>query len=353
MAAGDILAVPAQAAGFFSLQGRLSINADKTVNVPAGQMNIGGNGYGYLMDAANGLNPFSAANNDGTVSVLTLGDDIYLYAVRQTGGKVKPIFSKNSTFPTGYNATNSRKVGGWHTGRVRPIANRFDAAYVPKTDFIAASAWDIGTRPKCSPEGMIEFKPGVWGSIYQLSVVFGAWPSVVFGSRFNAAPVRSTGGYNELDLHRGLHAAGMREPTFEEWLMMSYGAPQGNDGNNDTAWTMTSNTGPANTGTVAKSVSCAGFVDCVGNLWERLAHHFDVGDVGGGAQGWRWDASVVNTGQDSAYGRGSVAHVAWRFAVAGGDWYGGVLGGSRTLTTGASAWYASGDVGVRGVSESL
>lgn len=353
MASGDILAIPAQSAGFFSLQGSLSVNSDNTVNVPAGQLNIGGNGYGYIVDASNGLNPFSAANNDGTVSALTLGDDIYMYACQQASGKAKIVFSKNATYPTGYNASNSRKAGGFHVGRTRPIANRFDAEYNPTANIVPGSAWDLGHRPRCGPEGMNEFQPGLWGSIYLLSVINGSWPSVTFGSRYNAAPVRSTGGYNELDLHRGLHAAGMREPTFEEWLMMAYGAPQGNDGNNTTAWTMTTNTGPCNTGTVAKSVSCANFVDCVGNLWERLAHHFDVGDVGGGAQNWRLDNTVVNTGQDSAFDRGSVGHVLWQYARAGGSWGGGVLYGSRTLDTNAAAWAAHGAVGVRGVSESL
>lgn len=351
MASGDVLIVPAQAAGFFSFQGVISKNSGgETIDIPAGMLNVGGNGKGYLQAAVSGLNPFAPANNDASFSVMTLGDDIYVYAVQQPSGYDKIVFSKNASVPTGYTASNSRKIGGFHIGRLRPLANRFDASFAPTIGIVPNSVWDLGHRPRCSPEGMAEFQPGVWGMIYLPSVVSGSWPNVVFGSRYNAAPVRSTGGYNELDTHRGIHAAGMREPTFEEWLMMSYGAPQGLDASNDTAWSATTNTGPCNTGAVAKSVSCANFVDTVGNLWERIAGHFDIGSS---TNAWAWDASVVNTGQDAAYARGQVYHVAWRYALAGGYWVEGSRCGSRTLNTSAYGWVANGIVTLRGVSESL
>lgn len=283
-------------------------------------------------------------------SALSLGDDVYVYACQQATGYAKLLASKNSTAPTGYTGANSRKIGGFHVGRIRPIAQRFVAAYLPLPGVVPGSVWDLGHRPKCSPEGMNEFQPGLWGSIYQLSVISGSWPNIVFGSRFNVSPVRSTGGYNELDLHRGTHAAGMREPSFEEWLMMADGAPQGLDGSNDTAWTMTTNTAPSNTGFLQKSVSCSNFADCVGNLWERLNYHFDIGSS---TNAFAWDATVVNTGQDSAQARGQVFHVAWRSAVAGGSWSEGALAGARTFFTSDYPWGANGSIGVRGVSESL
>ncbi|MCX8016796.1 MAG: hypothetical protein N2690_02660 [Rhodocyclaceae bacterium] len=351
MAAGDILIVPAQAAGFIRLQGRIAKNsAGDLIDIPAGMVNIGGNGAGYLLAAQAGLSPTAAANHDGSVTALTLGDDIYIYACKHTSGYAKIVFSKNASVPNGYTAGTSRKIGGFHVGRIRPIEQRFSASFTPTVGIVPNSVWDALNRPRVSPEGMAEFAPGKWGSIYLLSVVSGSWPNVVFGSRFGAQPVRSTGGYNELDLHRGLHACGMREPTFEEWLMMAYGAPAGADGNNDTAWTATSNTGPCNTGAVSKSVSCANFVDCVGNLWERLRHHFDIGSS---TNTYAWDATVVNTGQDAAFSRGQVNHVAWRHAVAGGYWASGAYCGARTLSLLASPWNALGHVGVRGVSDAL
>ena len=351
MAAGDITIIPAQAAGFFSLQGNFAKNPDgNTIDITEGMVNVGGNGKGYLIAAVTGFDPFNAANRDSSFSALTLGDDIYIYACQQASGYARLVCSKNATFPAGFTAVNSRKIGGFHVGRIRPEAQRFNTAHVPVVSIVPNSVWDLNHRPIASPEGMAEFQAGVWGMIYLPSVISGAWPNVIFGSRFNAAPVRSTGGYNELDTHRGIHLAGMREPTFEEWLLMSYGAPQGADASNDTAWAATTNTGPCNTGFVAKSVSCANFVDCVGSLWERVAGHFDVGSS---TNSWAWDASVVNTGQDSAQARGQVYHIAWRSAVAGGYWLEGVRAGSRTLNTSAHPWGADGGVTTRGVSDSV
>jgi len=350
MATGDITVVPAQAAGFSSFQGSISKSVDgEFLEIPAGMLNIGGNGKGYLLAPVLDWNPYLVANNDASFSVITLGDDIYVYACQQATGYAKLVASKNATAPTGYSTSNSRKIGGFHVGRIRPIAQRFVVAYLPLPGIVPNSVWDLGHRPKCSPEGMAEFQPGCWGSIYQLSTVSGAWPSVIFGSRFNVQPARSLI-YNQLDLHRGVHAAGMREPTFEEWLMMADGAPQGVDATNDTAWTMTTNTGPCNTGAVQKSVSCANFVDCVGNLWENISGQFDIGNS---TNAYAWDATVVNTGQDAAIPRGQVFHAAWRYAIAGGNWNDGVHAGARSLATHAGAWTASGNVGVRGVSDSL
>ena len=340
----DLYVIPAQAAGFVSLFGQVLKNPNNTLSIPEGMLNIGGNSYGYLLKANTAFNPL--ALNDGTFSALTLGDDVYIYALQNPSGIASLIASKNATAPTGYTSTNSRKIGGFHVGRIRPYANRFDTAYDPVIGIVPNSVWDLKHRPRCSPEGMAEIKPGLWGCIYLCSVIYGAWPEVVFGSRYNASPVRSLV-YNELDLHRGLHAAGMREPTFEEWLMMSYGAPQGEESANNLAWTSSANTGPCNTGYVAKSVSCLNFVDTVGSLWESLAHHYDS------ATSYAWSASVVNTGQDASYRRGQVIHSAWRHAIAGGSWSSGADCGCRTLNTHGSPWNTNGGVGVRGVSESI
>lgn len=349
MAINDKFIVPAQAAGFISLLGQITKNSDSTLSIPEGMINIGGNSYGYLIQSVASFNPITPGNNDGSFSALTLGDDIYIYACQNSSGIATLIASKNATAPTGYTTTTSRKLGGFHVGRIRPYASKFDTAYAPTTDIVKNSVWDLKHRPRCSPEGMAEIKPGLWGCIYLCSVVSGAWPEVVFGSRYNAVPVRSLV-YNELDLHRGLHAAGMREPTFEEWMMMAYGAPQGEAAANNLAWTSSANTGPCNTGAVAKSISCLNFVDTVGNLWENVAGHFDIGNS---TNTYAWDAAVVNTGQDSAYSRGQVYHVAWRRAVAGGYWSYGACCGCRTLNTCAGPWNVNGSVGVRGVSESI
>ncbi|BBN59302.1 hypothetical protein [Hydrogenovibrio marinus] len=347
MQSGDYSIIPAMAAGFISLQGQIAKNADNTLSIPEGMVNIGGNGYGYILQADAAFDPYNSANTDASYSGVILGDDIYIYACQAAGSPyAKLVCSKNATYPTGYDATNSRKIGGFHVGRTRPIANRFDTAYVPTVEIVPNSVWDEGHRPESLTEGMAEIAPGLWASIYLLSVVSGTWPDVRFGSVYGATPVRSAGGYCEADLNKGLRASGYFEPTYDDWKIGAYGAPQGNDGDNTLAWSMTSNTGPCTTGYVEKAVSCQNIVDTSGNLWERLCHNFD--QVGT----YNWDTSVVNTGQDAAYGRGAVYHSAWRYALAGGNWNEGARCGSACLYLNAGAWSTAGYVGVRGFSRS-
>ena len=349
MSKGDKFIIPAMAAGFFSMKGQISI-AGNSVSIPEGMVNIGGNMFGYLIAAAT-FDPFAAINRDNSYSSLTLGDDIYIYACQHASGVAKIVCSKNSTSPAEYNTTNSRKIGGFHVGRTRPMSARYDAAYLPTTSIVPNSVWDLQHRPRCEPTGMVEISPGgLWVDIYLNSVISGSWPEVVFGSRFGAQPVRSTGGYNELDLGQGILNAGKRLPDVEEFIRYAYGAPQGADANNNTAWTATTNTGPTTTGGVQRAVSCCNVVDAVGNLWERLNGHFDIGNS---TNAYAWDSAVMNTGQDSAMARGQVYHCAWRPVIGCGSWADGARCGARTLGFGSYPWCAGGSIGGRGGSDPL
>ncbi|SDK32519.1 hypothetical protein, partial [Billgrantia gudaonensis] len=84
MATGDKFIIPAQAAGFASLFGHIEKGTGDTLHIPEGMLNIGGNGLGFLLDSRANWDP--AANSDGSFSSLALGDDIYLYAVRDYSG---------------------------------------------------------------------------------------------------------------------------------------------------------------------------------------------------------------------------------------------------------------------------
>jgi hypothetical protein len=141
--------------------------------------------------------------------------------------------------------------------------------------------------------------------------------------------------------------AGKRLPTVEEFLRYAEGAPQGSNSSNDTAWGHTSNTGPALAGAVAKAVSQYNVVDAAGNLYDWLDSHHDIGGT------YAWSAAVVNVGKDSAIPRGSVLHAGWRAFTGGGNWSNGVYCGARSLNTYANPWDANGNVGLRGVCDSL
>lgn len=64
----------------------------------------------------------TAANLDAG-SAFAVGKDYYVYICdsRIDSADEKYVISLNSTYPTGWNATNSRKIGGFHYGRCRKV----------------------------------------------------------------------------------------------------------------------------------------------------------------------------------------------------------------------------------------
>jgi len=353
MAAGDKIIIPAMAAGFFSMLGSITKGVGDTLNLPEGMANIGGNGFGYLLAAQVNWAPTVAGNHDGTVTAMALGDNVYLYAVRHASGTAQWMASKNSTVPTGYTATTSRKIGGFHFGRVRGIANRYITAYVPTVGIVPNSCWDLGHRPSCDPTGMAEFVPGSrWVDIYPNSEGSGVWPENVPISAYGVSIIRDTI-YSRSDFHQLIANAGKRLPTVEEFLRYAEGAPGGLDASNDQAWSATTNTGPCTAGYVAKAISQYNIVDAVGNVWDWLDSHHDIGDVGGAVTPYVWDVAAVNVGKDAAIPRGSVSLASWRAFIGGGSWDNGVLDGARCLNSSASPRAAVGVVSLRGVCDSL
>lgn len=343
-------AIPAQGAGHFGLMGQIEASGDMRLDIPEGILNIGGNGQGYVLVSRTDWNPVDPANQDGSLDALAVGDDVYLYAVQGADGRAGLVASQNITVPGGYTADTSRRIGGFHYGRWRPLAERYNAAYAPPTQIVPTSVWDLGHRPKCDPTGMVEIIPGrLWADIYLSSEDGGVWPETMPLSRFNATPLTGTEGYSRyLDLPRLAANAGKRLPTVAEFFVYADGAPQGNDGNNDTAWSATTNTGRANTGDVAKSVSCTGVVDAVGNVWEPMLDHYDSGSTG-----WAWDRAILQNGKDSAEARGEVYHVRWRMWIAGCYWDYGDRCGSRAVDSSNNPEDVNSAVGLRCVCDSL
>lgn len=349
-----IFVQPSGAAGFVSFWGSISVGAANTLNLPEGQINIGGNGRGYVIDAVTGWSPWVAENNDGTPTGLTLGDDIYLYACATDTGVAKILASKSATYPTGYTAATSRKIGGFHIGRIRGVANRYDLAYVPVVGIVPNSVWDLQHRPTCDPTGMVEVVPGkLWADIYLNSEGPGTWPETVPVSRYGVMPLRDDT-YARSDFHQLARNAGKRLPTMEEWLCLAEGAPQGADGNNDYAWSRTANTGPTTTGNVAKSISQLNLADTVGNLWEWIDNHYGL-NIGAHA----WLTAPANAGRDAAIPRGQAYTPAssgasgWRAWIGGGTWDDGARCGARCLHSDANPQNAIGIVGLRCVCDAL
>lgn len=315
----------AQGAGFVTLDGQIGKGAGNTLNLPSGLINIGGNGLGYRLDAEVDWNPLGVANNDGSFNALNLGDNIYVYAVQQASGVGKWLASVNATVPSGYTADNSRKVGGFHYGRTRPRASRYNTGYAPATEIVSNSCWDLLHRPKCDPTGMVEVIPGrVWVDIYLSSVVSGSWPDTVVGSVYNATPLQGTT-YTPIDMALLLANVGKRLPTTFEFLAYAEGAPQGENAANTYAWANNANVAPTTTGAVAKAVSVKNVVDAVGNMEELL------GDFLNSGTGYASSNAELSIGQDNAQARGIIYRADLRLWSGGGGYDTGAYAGAGAL----------------------
>jgi len=88
----------------------------------------------------------------GTISN---GKDYYVYACNNSGTLVFRV-SLASTFPAGFSAETSRKIGGFHTlcADVGTISGHPLSGFVAG-DILPASVWDLKHRPVSEPAGMV------------------------------------------------------------------------------------------------------------------------------------------------------------------------------------------------------
>lgn len=275
-----------------------------------------------------------------TMPTHTIGTDYHIYAC--TDGSIRA--DANASAPTGYTTANSRKIGGYHYGRVRNTLTITDVA----TEIVPRSLWDLTYRPKCNPAGMVDVygNGSLWADIYQASVdsaialTSGVVTAGSCKSIYNGTPLTGTEGlhgYNFIELAKN---SGKRLLTHSEWLAVAHGSPQGNDGDNLNAWSATTNSARTGTGQVARAVSFAGACDCVGNVWEWLDEWSNRSD----AIAWNWYATMSgqNVGQQYLpYSTGLVMYLA------GGDWGNGVIAGARALSANNYPWYVTAYIGSR------
>lgn len=293
-----------------------------------------------------------------------VGKDYSVY-ICDTGNNNDEIYaiSLNTTFPAGYNANNSRKIGGFHYGKNRKTSasmqpvNASGAAYgigwegTVYDGIVPLSVWTLQHRPKCSPAGMVYLGGGTWVDIYLNSDNGGGGLS----SAYNALPMTGTEGMSWYTFNERALASGKRLISYEEFCKMAYGSPQGLDDSNNNAWTAKTNTGRKQTGFVANSVSSVGCRDAVGNVWEWLstmvtrAEHAVTAGGGhgtvGGSGAWGWDIPSplgdVNGNILQYYNQSIVA-------LSGcGGWNNGVKAGCRAVNCIHCPWNVNSDLGVR------
>ncbi len=281
---------------------------------------------------------WDSASPDYTVAANRAGKDFSVYACDDSGA-LALLVSANATCPTGYSASTSRRIAGFHClcVAVGTISGHALTGYVAG-DILPASVWDLKHRPACEPEGMT-FVAGVgtWVDIYLASVSGGELVSVNGGT---IADGGSSPAFHWYKFSQWFGAVGKRLPSQHEFVAASLGANQG-----------TNITGGADPGTTTghtdtagrRMISNVGCEDCCGVLFQWGA------EPGGGASSAAWVAAF--DANDS--GVAGQHYLAPNRVILGGRYDGGTLCGSR-----ASGWHMTplslnSGIGARGIADHI
>lgn len=328
-------------------------------------ISVGGSG---IFKTVNTL--LNAANLD-IGSAFAVGSDYYIYICdsRIDGQDEQYVISLNSTYPSGWNASNSRKIGGFHYGRCRKVDGNMQPVNSSGVIFgtgwesavssgiVPRSVWTLGHRPKCSPEGMVYLGGGTWVDIY-LNSDDGAHG---LKSEYNCAPMTGTEGMNWYTFTERLMKSGKRMPDYSEFVAYAFGSPQGLDDANTNAWSATTNTGRGVTGSVVNAVSAVGCVDAVGRVWEWLndlitrAEHAK-NTTYHASEAWGWDLTSPLRDAATKYDVGNIYqyyYASLAALLAGGCWYDGAHAGARAVACSHYPWYVYAYFGVRGACDSM
>lgn len=342
---------------------------------------------------------------ESDLTELEHGTDYYIYAyvAGNTSNAIDIVVSKNSTYPddksgsSPYTASNTRKIGGFHFGTVRVVSqngspidgtgvefgtsstiwkqNVIDSMVVPN------SIWDlcdtdggriphrdgtvmIGGSWKSSNEGIVvghySKKGGrFWCDIYLVSKDSG---TISFSKNSKTSPIKGNGklvsaygkipitgaeglcGYNFIELAK---KDGLRLLSYQDWLQVAYGNPQGEGNNANYGWTSTISAVTARTytgcsvnpdtgghianGAKQYAVSAWNVCDCVGNLWEWLSDFAQKG--GTGTSNWHDVMSGYEVGQIFEDSDKALTQF-----VAGGHHASGAHSGCRALNLNEYPW---------------
>ncbi|GIA27444.1 hypothetical protein FXE96_09745 [Vibrio cholerae] len=268
-------------------------------------------------------------NETITTPTLLLGVDYAIYATADG-----LIVSSNFTFPDGYNAENSRRIGGFHYGN---------------NEYKPYSFYDLNFRPKCKdPRGMVIDISGssFWADIYLLNTT----PDALGTSAYNATiadgasppKIPSKWGGNGTSQYPNftryiatevLAAFGKRLPNAHEFSVFAQGSTTGYVAGSD----------PVTTKFDASARSLIGCEQVSGHMWQWGSEQWDRGN---GSSGYGW--YVAETG-----GKGGVYSALSGYGVGaslfGGFWADSGQSGSRCSLWEAEPWDNTGSIAARGI----
>jgi hypothetical protein len=269
------------------------------------------------------------------------GKDVYIYACKpQDISSTEPIFvlSLNSTVPTGYTASSSRKIGGFHClcADVGTIDGHTLSGYVTG-DILPASIWDLLHRPKGDSEGLAYDEVSeCWLSIYHLS-----WDGTKLVSVYNGviADGASTKKWHGEAFIEQLMNQKMRLPWRHEFQMAAKGSNEGTSIKNAADPNTTGGHVDSNN---RRMISNIGLEDCCGCSWQWA---MDLGFAGGS----EWNDSVYNSNVDSQrYGQ---SYGTLYRLLLGASCYDGSRCGSRSVDCSAGSSVVASHCSARGTSE--
>ena len=269
------------------------------------------------------------------------GKDVYIYACKpQDISSTEPIFvlSLNSTVPTGYTASSSRKIGGFHClcADVGTIDGHTLSGYVTG-DILPATRWDLLHRPKGEPEGFAyEELTDCWIAIYLPS-----WDGTKLVSVYNGviADGTSTKKWHGEAFYEQFAKQGMRLVWRHEFQM---GAKGSNEQTNIQSSSDPNTTGGHVDTAGRRMISNIGLEDCCGVLWQFA---MDLGFAGGSG----WTNSVYNSSiDDRSYGQ--TYGTLYRLLL-GACWDSGGFSGSRSAVCDNSSALVLVNRSARGASE--
>ena len=287
---------------------------------------------GALLSFAAGTIGLNTAGNWDASTYATpanrAGKDFYVYATADG-----LILSANATYPTGYPAANSRKIGGFHCLCVAVgTISGHPLSGMAAGDILPASVWDLQHRPQCSPEGMVWSEAaGIWVDIYLQSGTGTSTKSA------NGGTITDT--RNWMDFVDDLGAVGKRLLDDGEFQKIAAG------GNEETniAGSADPGTTTGHTDTAGRRmISNIGCEDCAGVVYQWLLDQSYR--VGTGAA-WNWYDLPGAKGSLYNYSTAGDADVK---LLAGGHWYHGTSCGSRCRRADIRRWYVSSTFSARG-----
>ena len=297
--------------------------------------------------------------SDMDTGAVAAGTNYYVYACDNSGTLVFKM-SLASTYPTGFTAATSRKLGGFQTlcANVGTIASHPLTGYLAN-DILPKSIWDLKHRPVSEPEGMTYDEAiGKWVDIYLIS-----------GTGVNTASVNGgtiSDERNWMDFVDDVHAVKKRLATDHEFQSFAAGS---NEGTNIDDSSDPVNTGGHSDTASRRMISNIGCEDCCGAMYQWLLDQSWKADAFAHTHTENTEASYTQNAETVS--KESAPAFSWKDVTGGkgklftqgtyGDikllagmaWDCGASGGSRGRSANYSRWHTYTAVGGRAVSERL